>query len=320
MVFPKGNLVLNNAPVQYVNFDNILNQAKKSREGRLMGYIEIIYPESNEYLFFKDGATISAGVWKENKLAEHPLAQVLDKAKKAHQGVVNIYMIDEELLNIIMALFKEKPLFSDRKINDVDLNVLFNKLETLNFSGFLCLNKSNKYSFVKFKDGNPQIIYPLKKNKRKIDKETLHSLLKSEDMLISAYKGKQLSGQVNPALIELFLKFFNSLIKSFIEVVGVSLVRKTLIPSYENACQQIEILENFEIEDELQIAYKPFIATDKEITKAFAAWIDQFSDAIFVVLGRKTDEIIHSSLKDYRFALKRSGFFEFSKLSRLDIE
>ena len=320
MVFPKGNLVLNNAPIQYVNFDNILNQAKKAREGHLMGYIEISYPESNEYLFFKDGVTISAGVFKENKLSEYPLAQVLEKAKKAHQGIVNIYMIDEELLNIIIALFKEGPLFSDKKISDVDLDVLFEKLENLKFNGFLCLNKSNKYSFVKFKDGDPDIIYPLKKNKRKIDKETLHSLLESEDMLISAYKGKELSEQVNPALIELFLKFFNSLVKSFIEVVGVSLVRKTLIPSYENACQHIEILENFTIEDDLQIVYKHFIATDEEITKAFAAWIDQFSDAIFVVLGRKTDEIIHSSIKDYRFALKRSGFFKYSKLSRLDIE
>jgi hypothetical protein len=320
MLFPKGNLILNNAPVQYVNFDNILNQAKKTREGHLMGYIEIRYPESNEYLFFKNGETISAGVCKENQLKEHPLSQVLDKAKKAHQGIVNIYMIDEELLNIIIALFKEKPLFSDKKIVDVDLNVLFNKLETLKFSGFLSLNKSNKYSFVKFKEGSPQIIYPLKKNKRKIDKDTLRSLLESEDLLISAYKGKEMREQVHPALIELFLKFFNSLIKSFIEVVGVSLVRKTLIPSYENACQNLEILKNFTIEDDLKIVYTPFIATDEEITKAFAAWIDQFSDAIFVVLGRKTDEIIHSSLKDYRFALKRSGFFEYSKLSRLDLE
>jgi hypothetical protein len=320
MDFPKGNLILNNAPVQYVNFDNILNQAKKTREGHLMGYIEIRYPESFEYLFFKDGETIGAGICRENKLKEHPLAQVLDKVKKAHQGIVNIYMIDEELLNIIMALFKEEPLFSDKKIGEVDLNVLFSKFENLKFNGFLSLNKSNKYSFVKFKEGNPEIIYPLKKNKRKINRETLRSLLESEDMLISAYKGKNLKEQVHPALIELYLKFFNSLVKYFIEVVGVSLVRKTLIPSYENACQNLEILKHFKIEDDLKIVYEPFIATDEEITKAFAAWTDQFSDAIFVVLGRKTDEIIHSSLKDYRFALKRSGFFEYSKLSRLDIE
>jgi len=320
MVFPKGNVVLNNAPVQYVNFDNILSQAKKNREGHLMGYIEIKYPESNEYLFFKNGETISAGVYRENKLEEHPLSMVLDKAKKAHQGIVNIYMIDEDLLNIIMALFKEKPLFLDKKIREVDLNALLDKLESLKFSGFLSLNKSNKYSFVKFNEGTPQIIYPLKKNKRKINKETLRSLLGSEDILISAYKGKETKEQANPALIELFLKFFNSLIKSFISVVGVSLVRKTLVPSYENAREDLEILKNFVIEDDLKIVYTPFIATDKEITEAFASWIDQFSDAIFVVLGRKTDEIIHSALKDYRFALKRSGFFNQSKLSRLDIE
>lgn len=320
MIFPKGNPILNNAPVQYVNFDNILNQAKKAREGHLMGYIEIKYPDRYEYLFFKNGATISAGACIENRFEEHPLSQVLDKAKKAHQGVVNIYMIDEELLNIIMTLFKEKPLFSDKKIENVDLNILFNKLENLKFSGFLSLNKSNKYSFVKFKEGAPQIIYPLKKSKRKIDKKTLFTLLESEDMLVSAYKGKQMEEQVNPALIELYLKFFNSLITAFIDVVGVSLVRRTLLPAYENACQNLNILENFSIENDLKITYKPFLATDEEITVAFASWIDQFADAIFVVLGRKTDEIIHSSIKDYRFALKSSRFFEYSRLSRLDID
>ncbi len=320
MVFPKGNLILNNAPVQFVNFDNILNQSKKARDGHLMGYIEIKYPDRFEYLFFKDGQTISAGVCLENRLEEHPLAKVLDKAKKAHQGFVNIYMIDEDLLNIIMALFKEKPLFSDKKIENVDLNVLFNKLESVNFSGFLSLNKSNKYSFVRFREGEPQVIYPLKKSKRKIDKKTLVSLLESEDMLVSAYKGKQLKEQVSPALIELYLKFFNSLITAFIDVVGVSLVRKTLVPAYENASNNLDILKSFSIEDDLKITYQPFLATDEEITIAFASWIDQFSDAIFVVLGRKTDEIIHSSLKDYRFALKSSHFFEYSKLSRLDID
>jgi len=320
MVFPTGNLILNNAPVQYVNFDNILNQAKKTREGHLMGYIEIKYPESFEYLFFKDGQTISAGIYKENKLYEHPLEEVLGKAKKAHQGVVNIYMIGEELLNIIMALIKEKPLFSDKKVGNVDLEVLFDKLESLKFCGFLALNKSNKYSFVKFNDGEPKVIYPLKKNKRKIDKKTLISLLEGEDMLVSAYKGREMKGQVNPALIELYLKFFNSLIASFIDVVGVSLVRKTLIPAYENASQNLDILKSFKIEEDLTIIYQPFLATDEEITMAFASWIDQFADAIFVVLGRKTDEIIHNSLKDYRFALKSSKFFKYSKLSRLDID
>ena len=173
---------------------------------------------------------------------------------------------------------------------------------------------------MKFKNGNPEVIYPLKKSRRKIDKKTLFSLLESEDMLISAYKGKDMKEQVNPALIDLYLKFFNSLIGSFIDVVGISLVRKTLIPAYENAFQSMEILKNFIIEDNLKITYEPFIATDDEITKAFSTWIDQFADAIFVVLGRKTDEIIHSSLKDYRFALKKSGFFKYSKLSRLDVE
>lgn len=320
MIFPEGSIVLKDAPVQFVNFDNILNHAKKTRERHLVGYIEIIYPDSLEYLFFKDGETIGAACKKNEKLDEYPLKEVLEKAKNAHKGRVNIHRIDIELLSIIISLFKEEPLFSNKSAVNIDFKKLFNKFSELDFSGFLAMNKKGKFSFVKFRNGKPDLIYPLKKEKKKIDNETLKKLLKKEkEIVISAYRMKEQEQQASPALIDLYLKFFNSLIKSFVDVVGPSLVRRTLIPSYENAAETSTILENFEISEDLDITYKPFIATDEQITEAFALWIDQFSDAIFAVLGRKTDEIIHNSIKDYRFALKSAGFFEASKLKRLDL-
>lgn len=320
MSFPKGNFLLKDAAIQFVNFDNILNQSKKAREGHLTGYIEIKYPDSLEYLFLRDGNAVTAAGKKDDKFEEYPLEEVIGKAKKAHQGIVNIYQIEEDLLSIIISLFKEKPLFANLMIENINLDSLFKKLKELNFRGFLALNKKGKYSFVKFRKGKPDLIYPIKKNKRKVNLEILIALLKNEKgMLLSAYKERKLKEQANPALIGLYIKFFNSLIKSFTDVVGHSFIRKTLIPAYENASMSKEILKNFRVADDLSISYKPFIGTDEEITIAFAIWIDQFTDGVFVVLGRKTDGIIYNSIKDYRFALKSAGFFEYSKLSRLDI-
>lgn len=320
MGLPKGCVLLKDATIQFVNFDNILNQAKKARDGHLTGYIEIEYPESFEYLFFKNGDTISAAQRIKDSYSEYPIEEVIKKAKKARQGIVNIHQIDEELLNMILALLKEKPLFNNKRVEDINIDVLFEKLKELDFCGFLALSKEDNYTFVKFQSGKPTIIYPTNKDRKKIDLSTLITLLKKENgMFISGFKGEKLEKQANPALIELYLKFFNSLIDSFKEIVGPSIVRKTLLPAHENASQSSNILTHFTINDDLGISYEPFIATDEEITKGFALWIDQFSDAIFVVLGRKTDEIIHSSIKDYRFALKSAGFFNSSKLSRLDI-
>ncbi len=320
MGFPKGNLLLKNAGIQYVNFDNILNQAKKARDGHLTGYVEIKYPESLEYIFFKDGNTISAALRKENIYEEHPIEEITKKAKNAPSGTVNIHQIDNNLLHMILSIFKEKPLFANKRVEEINMEFLFKKLGELNFKGFLALQKGERYSFVMFHEGKPDLIYPTNKNRQRINLSALIELLhKEKGMLVSMYRGKDLEKQANPALIELYLKFLNAMVKSFTEVVGSSILRKTFLPSHENAMKSSELLQNFKIEEDLTIRYTPFIATDKEITKGFALWIDQFSDAIFVVLGRKTDEIIHNCIKDYRFALKSARFFEHSKLSRLDI-
>ncbi|MCK4321163.1 hypothetical protein KAX08_01435 [candidate division WOR-3 bacterium] len=320
MGFPKGLLLLKNAGIQYVHFDNILNQAKKARDGHLTGYVEIEYPECVEYIFFNDGNTVSAACRKENTYNEHPIEKVIKKAKNSPQGTVNIHQIDSNLLHMILSLFKEKPLFANKSAEELDMEFFFKKLGDLSFGGFLALRKGANYSFIMFHEGKPDLIYPTNKNKQKIDLNTLIELLQKEGgTLVSGYKGRDLEKQANPALIELYLKFINSMVKSFSEIVGPSIIRKTLIPSHENAIKQSGLLNNFKISEDLTIHYNPFIATDKEITKGFAIWIDQFSDSIFVVLGRRTDEIIHNCIKDYRFALKSSKFFEYSKLSRLDI-
>ncbi|MCK4420560.1 hypothetical protein KAW48_02090 [candidate division WOR-3 bacterium] len=320
MNLPKGKILLKDAAIQYVHFDKILNHAKKARDGHLTGYMEIDYPQNKEYLFFKEGTPISAAICSETSYVEHPIEGVIEKAKNAHKGTVGIYQIDNPLLDMILSTMKEKPIFSNKKIEDIDVESLLKKLEKLNFMGFFLLVKEGKFAFVRFQDGKPHSIYPTNKNKRKIDSTTLIEFLKKEDsMLISGFKSLTKEKQADPALVELYVKFLNSLTQSFAEVVGKSLVRKTFLPSYENAVHSSEVLKSFSVDDDLIIQYTPFIATSEDITKGFALWVDQFSDAIFVVLGRKTDEIIHDCIKDFRFALKSAGFFEHSKLSRLDI-
>jgi len=320
MSFPKGILLLKEAAIKFVHFDNILSHAKKARDGHLTGYVEVRYPESIEYLFFRDGDTVTAAQRTENRFEECPMEKIIEKAKKAHYGTVNIHQIGEDLLNMILSIFMEEPIFANKDAEEIDMESLFERLNKLNFQGFLALKKGEDYSFVKFQNGKPDLIYPTNKKKQKIDLSSLVGLLcKEKGILISGYKGIEQKKQANPALIELYLKFLNSMTESFTRIVGSSIVRKTLLPAHENASRTSELLENFIIKDDLSIRYTPFIATDKEITESFTLWIDQFSDAIFVVLGRKTDEIIYNCIKDYRFALKSAGFFENSKLSRLDI-
>ena len=321
MKFPKGKPVLENVKIHFVNFDNILNQAKKAREGRLNGYIQIIYPQEVDLLFFQNGNPINAGRFNRAGYSLVPIKDVVERAKKSEVGIVNIYDIPDELLFMMVVSLKETPLFANKPLKILDIDKLLERLKKVNFNGFLVLTKEYEYFYVKFEDGEPARIYVAGKGMSKINTDIFKKFLEKggSDFIISGYQGKTQIKQAEPALVSMYVKFINSLIQAFADAIGPSIVRKTLISSYEVAKNQFPLLGNFQISDDLNVLEGTVTVTAEEVTTAFATWVDKFVDAIFVVLGRGTDEIIYKCIKDYRFALKSAGFFEKSKLSRLSI-
>jgi len=322
MILPKEKTILENVKVQFVNFDNIINQAKKAREGRLTGYIQIIYPDRSHFLFFRNGNVINAGVLKKGDGAILPIKEVIEGAKKSELGIVNIYEIPLELLYMLISCIKEKPLFKDKPVSGINIGEFLDKLSQMKFSGFLLLKEKIKFTFVKYQDGLPSRIYIAGKGGMKVSSDILKELMKkeSEHFVLSAYQGVAASEQVHPALVSLYTKFINGLISAFNDTVGTVLVRKTLMTSIEFTQQKFEILSSLKIEEDTGLL--PEISTSgakEDITKAYAYLIDRFVDALFGILGRRVDDIVMGAIKDYRFALKSAGFFENSKLSRLDI-
>jgi len=319
MKLPRGKPVLENVKVQFVNFDNVVNLAKRAREGRINGYIQIIYPDSVDFLFLRNGEVINAGRYAggESKLVS--IKEVLDRAKKAEVGVVNIYDIPDEVLSMIIGIFKEKPLFKDKPMKGVDLDKLFQKFQEIKFPGFIVLRKGVEVSFVSFEKGEPKMIYLAGRGGSSITREVLLTFLKKEgmDFFISAYPGTTKVEQATPAFVSLYIRFFNALIKEFSDMVGPGLVRKTLISALEGASSEHPLLLKFMPED-LELKEVPVVATPEEITKAFAAGIDRFVDGLFVVLGRRVENAVVKAMKDFRFALKNAGFFEHSKLKRYE--
>ncbi len=322
MKFPKGIPILENVKIQFVNFDNILNQAKKAREGRLNGYLQIIYPQEVDILFFENGNAINAGRFNRSGFSEIPIKELVDRAKKSEVGIVNIYDIPDELVYMMIVTIREKPMIANKPFKDVDINKLLTKFQEINFNGFILLVKEFEYFYIKFEEGIPARIYtPGKMEVGKITPEMFRKFFEklTQDFKISIYKGETHIKQADPALVSLYVKFLNGLISSFSEIVGISIVRKTILSSFELMKSQYNFLTGFEIDENTVVKEGNIAVTEDELTTAMANLIDKFVDAIFVVLGRQTDEIIYKCIKDYRFALKSAGFFEKSKLSRLNI-
>jgi len=322
MILPRGKTILENVKVQFVNFDNIINQAKKAREGRLTGYIQIVYPDRSNFLFFNNGNVINAGMLTKKGGAILPIKEVIETAKKSELGIVNIYAIPFDLLFMIISSIKEKPLFRNKPVSGINIGDFLDKLSQMKFSGFLVLREDIKFTFIKYIDGQPNKVYIAGKGGTSVSPDVLKEIMKkaSEHLLLSAYQGLEEVEQVHPALVSLYTKFINGLITKFSETVGKVLVRKTLSTSIEFSEQKFNILSSLHIDEASGLI--PEITTSgtkEEITKAYAHLVDTFVDALFGILGRRVDDIIMDAIKDYRFALKSAGFFEHSILSRLDI-
>ncbi len=321
MRFPKGRSSLQNAKLEFVHLDNILADNKKERASKISGYLEIVYPDVVHLLYLKKGEPVNAGHFSRTERKQISIAEVIEKAKKSTTGTVSIYETPEELVDMMLATFTVKPVFKNLDLSNVGPDKLFEKLTTVKFDGFLEIKRGVDISYVRFKEGVPSAGYFTWKMEG-IQPAVLKAAFKAAAtapgaLIIDAYdKLPVQADQASPAQIELFVKVMNKLMFDLKNIAGPTLVSKTIASSKDSAAVHYAFLKEFTVNDEIK-GEGNVVATPEELGKAFAEWMDNFVDSFRIVLGKRLDGIVQTSLKDFRFALKASSFGRYSKLKDL---
>jgi len=321
MRFPKGKSSLQNAKLEFVHLDNILADNKKERASKISGYIEIIYPDSVDFLYLRRGEPINAGRFTRSERKQVPISEVIDRAKKSTTGTVSIYEAPEELIDMIMATFTVEPKFKNLDMATVEPEKLFEKLASVKFDGFVEIKRGVDISYLRLKEGLPTAGYFTWKVDN-IQLDTLKTTLKAVAtapgaVLVDGYdKLPVMVEQATPAQIALFVNSFNKVVAEMRNAAGPTVVTKTLSSSKEAATVQFPFLKDFTVGEAIAEQEK-VLATAEELGRAFAQWMDNFVDSFRMVLGKRLDGIIQAALKDYRFALKSSSFGRYSKLKDL---
>jgi hypothetical protein len=316
MRFPRGRSVLENAKLTFLNLDNILNAAKRERASKISGYVAIIYPDHSEFLFLKKGEAINAAFFSPQEKKVIPIGELVERARKGYNGVVSIYEVEEELISMILTALTSEPIYSQSIEEGAESAHFLKWLEDHNPTGFVQFSKSPEMCYVVLRNGKLLRGYIPSRQSREISPEEFAQLVSQDGGVVEVYKQTpQEIEQASPALTMLFLKMHNRLIEEFMEAVGPTLVKKFLNSSKKETEKEFSLIREFTVDKDVKIAGQS-LATPEELTKSFARWIAIFLESFDSVLGPRHEEIVKRGIKDYRFAVKSTGFFDLFGLSR----
>ncbi len=316
MEFPTGKPVLENAKLAFVNFDNILHASKRERASKISGYVAIHYPDHSEFLFLKKGEPINAGWFSPNERRIVSIGELTERAKQAYAGVVSIYEAEEELISMILTALTAEPVYA-QSIEEAAESAQFLKwLESNSPTGFVQIMKPGEASYVVLQDGRLLRGYIPSRQSREIAPEDFARLVYQNGVVVEIYRETpQEIEQASPALMMLFLKMYNRIIEEFMEAVGPTLVQKFLSSSKKEAEKDFALIKEFAIDKDVRVGGQS-LATPEELTQSFAKWVRVFLESLDSVLGPRHEEIVKKGIKDYRFAVKSTGFFDHFGLSR----
>jgi hypothetical protein len=322
MRLPKGRPVLQNAKLEYVHFDHILADAKQERASKISGYLEVIYPDCTEFLFLRRGEPFNAARFTREGREARTINEVVEKAKTATGGMVNLYETSDELIAMTVMTLSAKPLFKGAELGKINVDALFDRLQKSKFNGFLELKKGVELSYVRFRDGEAVKGFFIAKPEVPLTSQALRDLFSAlgtgETLVIDAYEETQDSAieQATPAMVTLFLNTLNRIAQDLAGVVGPTLVKKTLEGSRASVEVRYSFMKDFSVDGTGSVSGNT-LTSPTSLAKAFAEWTDTFVESFRALLGKRLDALIQNALKDYRFALKSTGFVESSRLARL---
>ncbi len=317
MRLPRGRAILENTNIDFINFDNILHAGKRERSHRIHGYISIIYPQEVDVIFLSLGEPMSAIRFVQGEKQPIPIGDAVKKVKAADVGIINVYEIPEELVLIINSTLQTKPIFKNKSAQEANPEKMLEQLNSEKLTGFLEIKKGTELFYSIIENGAPTRGYFADKLNIQVSNSMLLTVLKAKakdgsPVVFSLFdEMPQKIEQATPAIINLVLKSANSIIREFASRYGPTFAKKGLKLAKSHVDDEFDFMKDFTV-DGVEITGDTLAPKD-DFIKAFADFINRFMRTYDTICNDKSkEEMFHSALKDFRFALKTAGFYNYT--------
>jgi len=317
MRFPRGRAILENTNIDFVNFDNILNAGKRERSHRIHGYISIIYPQEVDLIFLSLGEPINAARFRGFERSPLSISDSINKVKQANVGILNIYEVPEELVLLIISTLHLNPVFKMKSVQEVSPEKMIGQLGIEKFTGFLEIKKGSEMFYAIIENGLPSRGYFADKLNVQVTPSLLVTVLKAvandgTPVQFSLYDElpKRIE-QATPAMIQLVLKSTNAIIREFALSYGPTFAKKGLSLAKSHIDDEYKFMKDFTLSN-IELSGDTMAPKD-EFVKAFAGFTNRFMKTYDMVCKDDVKEkVFRTALKDFRFALKSLGYYNYS--------
>jgi|UniRef100_A0A7V3RGW4 hypothetical protein len=315
MKLPKGRPILENTRLEFINLDNVLTASKRERAHRISGYISIIYPDAEEIIFLNQGEPYNAARLSMKERAIIPIAEVIEKAKKATSGILSEYATDEILLNMIITSITNQPIKTGLDLNRLQPKILIDKLKSTKFDGFIWIKAGIEESFIAFKQGELVGLYAAGSAEKIQEENAIVNFLTRPNATISIFDRIEtgIPVQATPAQVEMFCKIISALMKNYARPLGNALVLRTVMIAKSTAQKEYPFISEFQIDADFNLSAK-LVIEPKLLARGIARWLDLIFESFSTLLGKESDNIAKKVLNDYRFALMSLNFFDYTKI------
>jgi hypothetical protein len=315
MKFPKGRPILENTRLEFINLDNVLSASKRERAHRISGYISIIYPDSEELIFLRQGEPFNSARVNQKERRIVAISEVIEKAKKATSGILSEYATDEILLNLIISSITIQPIKADVDLSRLQPKIFIDKLKSTKFDGFIWIRCGLDESYIHIAKGEIGGCYVAGSGDKIQDDNEIINLLLKPGTTISIFDRieTQTTTQASPAQVDMFCKIFSSLFRNYAHPIGNTMVLKAIMIAKSTAQKDFTFIDEIKIAPDLSVSGK-MIIEPKVLSQGMARWFDLIYESFSTLLGKESEVIAKKVLNDYRFALKSLNFFDHTKL------
>jgi len=317
MRLPRGRAILENMNIDFVNFDNILHAGKRERSHKIHGYISVIYPQDVDIIFLALGEPVNAARFKQSERIAISIADAVNRVKKADVGILNMYEVPEELVLIITSTMQLTPVLNKKSVLDVSPEKMIAQLGVEKFSGFFEIRKGQEYFYAVMENGLPSRGYFADKLNVQISPSLLLTVFKAKandgsPVIFSLYdEMPKRIDQATPAMNQMVLKSINAVIAEYAAAYGPTFAKKGLLLAKARIDEQFKFMNEFQLTG-IELTGDA-MASKEELVRAFAEFINRFMKTYDMICKDDVkSKIFISALKDYRFALKSIGFYDFT--------
>lgn len=162
MEIPKGEPIQEKMKISFVDFDRVLDKVMNMN---LNGYIRLETTYGLGYAFIRCGEIVfSAFAHEEKFFLGNDAHDLLDKAKEEQGTIIDIYSLDENLVNktildIIVQNTEAEKQASDLEINEKALEEFLNEAKKRDFHGYIEITIENLQGIIFFIGGLPTLSY-----------------------------------------------------------------------------------------------------------------------------------------------------------------